>query len=538
MKRVGRSAVVAMAAAVIVLSGASAASAHPLGNFTSNTYAGIRVAQDRLEASYVLDLAEIPTQQTFPSIDRDGDGAVSDPEASAYVTTECAALASGLDVQAARHHVRVMAGGGRLAFPPGLAGLSILRLECDLYTAPGSVAIGDAVTVRDANLVDRIGWHEMTASAGSGGSVRAADVPSTSVSNELRAYPAGTPSLDVRVANFVVSSGDASANGVRDATQGTAEQAVPGGDRATELFASLVDHPLTVGFALLALLASLVLGAFHALAPGHGKTVMAAYIVGRRGSARHALGIGLTVATTHTAGVLVLGLVLWSSEALAPERVYPLLGTASGVLVAAVGVGLLLRVVRAARRGESAFGHTHGAGPGQHTHAWIDELEVQLAGDRVLVGAGAPLAPHAQHGDDGHDHPHGHENDDHGHRHGDHDYHHEPVRASGSFGWGGILAMGFAGGMVPSPSAVVVLLGALTLGRAWFGVTLVIGYGLGMALTLLAAGLVLARAQRWLEPRLAQRRRLVRIAGLLPIVTAVAVLGGGLFLAFRALAAA
>jgi ABC-type nickel/cobalt efflux system permease component RcnA len=98
--------------------------------------------------------------------------------------------------------------------------------------------------------------------------------------------------------------------------------------------------------------------------------------------------------------------------------------------------------------------------------------------------------------------------------------------------------MGFAGGMVPSPSAVVVLLGALTLGRAWFGVTLVVGYGVGMALTLLTAGLVLARAQRWLEPRLARRERLMRVAGLLPILTAVAVLGGGLLLAGRALAAA
>lgn len=101
-------------------------------------------------------------------------------------------------------------------------------------------------------------------------------------------------------------------------------------------------------------------------------------------------------------------------------------------------------------------------------------------------------------------------------------------------GWGGILAMGFAGGMVPSPSAVVVLLGALALGRAWFGVTLVLAYGVGLALTLLVAGLVLVGAQSWLEPRLRHGGGWQRLMVVLPVLTPVAVFGGGLLLAARA----
>src|SRR5207302_4288939 len=212
---------------------------------------------------------------------------------------------------------------------------------------------------------------------------------------------------------------------------------------------SLVSrHHLSVGFALVALAFAVALGAIHALAPGHGKTVMAAYLVGQRGSMRQAGLIGLTVTATHTAGVLALGLALSASSLIAPESLYPWLGLASGVLLAFIGIGLLRRAVRARR-------HRHDHHHGDHHHPVVEDVP--------------------------------------------------PVRTRA------LVAMGFAGGLVPSPSALVVLLGAMALGRAWFGVVLVIAYGLGMAGTLTAAGALLLRARGVLDRRRGRVRGLARV---------------------------
>ena len=231
------------------------------------------------------------------------------------------------------------------------------------------------------------------------------------------------------------------------------------------------------------------LGAAHALAPGHGKTVMAAYLVGLRGTLRQAATIGATVTLTHTAGVLLLGLVLTTSRAVASERVYPWLGLGSGLLLAGVGIGLLVR----ARTGH---GHPHGHPDHRHGHPDPDP-------------------------DPDHPHPH------------DHDH---PGAASGAgrpLGWRGLVALGLAGGLVPSPSAVVVLLGGIALGQAWFGVALVLAYGLGMAATLTGVGLLLAHLRTRMDRRLRVPAGSVlgRIGRLLPAATASVIVLVGLGLA-------
>jgi ABC-type nickel/cobalt efflux system permease component RcnA len=251
-------------------------------------------------------------------------------------------------------------------------------------------------------------------------------------------------------------------------------------DRATAAFMALVgERSQSPGFAVVALLLAVALGAMHAVAPGHGKTVMAAYLVGLRGTLRQAATIGATVTLTHTAGVLVLGLVLSTSRAVASERVYPWLGLGSGLLLAAVGLGLLVR----ARGGHHAHGH-------------------------------------------GHPHPHGHHHHDHGHGHD-----HRP--AGRPLGRRGLVALGLAGGLVPSPSAVVVLLGGIALGRAWFGVALVLAYGLGMAATLTGVGLLLAHLRTRMDRRLhlPAGSLLARLGRLLPAVTASVIVVVGLTLA-------
>ena len=122
-------------------------------------------------------------------------------------------------------------------------------------------------------------------------------------------------------------------------------------DRLTRSFTDLVAaRRLTVAFGLAAIGLALLLGSIHALAPGHGKTVMAAYIVGERGTWRHAALIGLSVTATHTAGVVALGVILTTTTVAAPERLYPWFGLMSGLLLAGIGVTLVRRALRNRRR--------------------------------------------------------------------------------------------------------------------------------------------------------------------------------------------
>src|SRR5215467_2741424 len=215
---------------------------------------------------------------------------------------------------------------------------------------------------------------------------------------------------------------------------------------------------------------------------------MAAYIAGRRGRPRDALTVGAIVTLTHTGGVLVLGLLLTGTASLAGEVVLSWLGIASGVLVAAVGVAMLGGVLR---RRASVYDHYHG-----HSH------------------------DHEHHG-----HSHDHDHDHHGHSHS----HPHPSRQARRLS---LVGMGIAGGLVPSPSALIVLLGAVGLGRTAFGVLLVVAYGAGMAAMLTAAGLVLVRVRdRWASR---PRRTLARLAALAPTGTAALVLCVGLGLAGRA----
>ncbi|GAA2374897.1 hypothetical protein Cme02nite_04260 [Catellatospora methionotrophica] len=223
-----------------------------------------------------------------------------------------------------------------------------------------------------------------------------------------------------------------------------AAAAAPGGwlQRGEAWLAGAVGDP-SPQVLLLALLFAALLGAAHAALPGHGKTVMALYMAGRQGRRRDAVIVGGTVTLTHTAGVLVLGIATTTFAGLAAESVLRWLGVASGILITVVGAGILVNGLR----------HRHA-----HRHA--------------------------------HDHGTPHHHDHHGHSHG---HSHGPDGRRGS-----LTALGIAGGLVPSPTALVVLLGAAALGRLWFGIVLVIVYGLGMAGMLTAAGLLLLRArERW-----------------------------------------
>jgi nickel/cobalt exporter len=509
--RWNRAAVVAVLAAALSVAGAAPAAAHPLGNFTVNSYSGLRVGPDRLAVDYVLDMAEIPAFQARQGIDSDRDGEVSDAEAAGWRDRECPRLAGGLRATVDGRPLSLGVTTAAVAFPPGVGGLRTLRLECAL-AAPLPTGRGHRhLAYTDGNQAGRVGWREITAT-GDGATLEAADVPTRSASGRLSAYPEDQLSspLDQRTAAVRFRPGGPRAGDSGEAVTGGQAAARRGVDRATTAFTALVaERRLSPGFGLLALALAVVLGAAHALAPGHGKTVMAAYLVGLRGSLRQAATIGATVTVTHTAGVLLLGLLLSASRAVASEQVYPWLGLASGLLLAGVGLTLAARALTSHRHPPA---HPHPAGSGD-------------GGE----GPAVPGRDPAGHGGHTHDHSgHGHPHDGHGHG-----------RGPGG-GWGGrplgrrgLVALGLAGGLVPSPSAVVVLLGGIALGHAWFGVALVLAYGLGMAATLTGVGLLLAHLRTRVDRRLAipAGSLLARAGRLLPVATASVIVVVGLALA-------
>ncbi|MER6026676.1 sulfite exporter TauE/SafE family protein [Streptomyces sp. NPDC001851] len=486
------------------------ASAHPLGNFTVNRYDGLVAAPGQLRVDHVEDLAEIPATQAKPDIERLG--------MTQWARQRCAQAARGSEVTVRGHGVPLTVQGSRAALRPGQAGLNTLRVECR-WTAPlpraGSVSLG----FRSATNWSGPGWREITA-RGDRVTLTATDVPRTSVSHELTTYPKDLLSspADTTAASVRLRPGGPALAEERQEAPGAA--VLPrGADRWTRALDDLVArHDLTVGFAALALLVAVVLGALHALAPGHGKTLMAATAAARGGRARprDVLPLAASVTVTHTLGVVALGLLVTAGSAATPS-VIAWLGLASGALVLAAGANL---VRRAWRNRTHAHTHAHHGSDHHHHHG-----------------------PHGEHthGEHTHgEHTHGeHTHGEHTHTHGGHTHSHPTAPTVR-----GTILLGFAGGLVPSPSAVVVLVGAAALGKAWFGLLLVVAYGAGLALTLTAAGFavvrlgsgmtrVLERRPRWTaHPVAALVRRSV------PLVSALVVLALGAGLVLKGAASA
>ncbi|MDQ1688729.1 MAG: nickel/cobalt transporter (NicO) family protein [Frankiaceae bacterium] len=503
----------ALAAVALVIATATAASAHPLGNFTVNHYLGVTLKPESVDVRVVTDTAEIPTAQQRGEIDVDGDGALSVTEAAAWAHASCARVERDVSVEVGGAPLRWGITSETFAFVPGAGGLDTGRLECGLRSA--AVISSAEVVVRDNASRGRIGWHEITV-VGSGVELLRSPVPATSVSDELRHYPGDllASPLDVREARLHVQAGSG------DSTYGTFVSAPKAGPFTRAIgvvdkkFTSLVgQRHATVGSILLTGLLALLLGAGHAALPGHGKTIMAAYLAGKRGSVRDAITVGATVTITHTLGVLLLGLALTVSSALAGDVVTRRLALLSGIIVVGVGVGLLRSALRGGDRG-----HTHG--PGGHSHGPSDH-------------------------DHPHDHPHPHEHEP--------AVHHNLGPASGGVALlerthtsditvtprrtrrTGLIGMGVAGGLVPSPSALVVLLSTIALGRAWLGIVLVVLYGLGMAGALTAVGLLLVRASDGMQRRFSEPGPMAqRLARALPVVAAGAVILVGALLTVRA----
>lgn len=508
------------AALLLALCAAPAAHAHPLGNFSVNHYDGLRLTPGQLVDTAVVDTAEIPTAQDHDTADTDRDGRISKAEAASRAADRCAGMARATRAAVDGQALTWKATESALTFGKGSAGLPIARLTCTLRADADLSGPAD-LTFTSAADAARTGWKEITA-AGSGVRLSGSSVPATSTSGALRDYPstAATDPLDTVEARLHSEPAAAGAAGPGADQDTQSPAAAPALVREAVLFPALENRltalttgrDLTLPVGLLAVLLTLLLGAGHAALPGHAKLAVAACLARREGGVRAALAVGATVTATHTAGVLVVGLVLTVSGGFLGEQLLGGLGAISGAVIALIGTWLAVTAVRALRTGHRPTGlHHHGHGHG-HTH-----------------GHG-----HAHGHVHGHDHGHGHDHDhDHGHSH-DHDHDHAGKR--GRTGFAALLGVGLAGGLVPSPSALVVLLGAVALSRTSFGVLLVFGYGVGMALTLTAAGLLLAGGGNRLavigERRLPALRRFAPYG---TVLTALVVLAVGLGLLIRSL---
>jgi ABC-type nickel/cobalt efflux system permease component RcnA len=468
MRRPLRLALLLSGVVAAVLSAPAIAIAHPLGNFTVNRYAGIELAPGEVRIEYVLDMAEIPTVQVRPTIDIDADGTVTDRERSGWAARTGLELLANLTLTVDGRAVPLDVVSSSMRFRPGQGGLDILRLEA---TFAGPVGTSGELAFADANFADRIGWSEVTAAGIDGTALARSSVPARSLSNALLSYPQDLLASPLDVHEAELSFGPGTGRPA-PATAGRASAFRP--DVTGGAFAGLVGR--TGPFMLVALLLAFGFGSLHALGPGHGKTLMAAYLVGAGGRARHAIAVGGSVAVMHTASVLALGfVVLTMTEVFAPERVYPWLGLVSGLIAFALGASLL--VARLGSWGGRRVGpdHHHSTAEGMAGHE------------------PAHLVPQA-----------------------------EPLSRRS------LTALAVAGGLLPSPTALVVLLAAVALDRIAYGLALIGAFSLGLATSLVVVGLVALRARDVVAGRMSGRT-----ARLVPVLSAASIALLGLVLTFR-----
>ncbi|MFN8465820.1 MAG: sulfite exporter TauE/SafE family protein [Caldilineaceae bacterium] len=506
-------------ALVVAVATPVAASAHPLGNFTVNRYSRLSVGTGQLQLLYVLDMAEIPAHAERAQIDTNGDGELSPAEVDRYRTAAAEALLYGVELEIDGTVIPLELQSAALSFPSGQAGLPTLRLEVTAHTA--ALRAGEHnVRYADQNYGDRLGWQEIVASAEPGVTLANASVPAQDRSHALKVYPQDLLNDPPRVsaATFVwkaaagtgAGAGDAVVKSTATGSAGANTGVISGrSGRPSDPFADLIAIPqLGLGAVLLALAAAFGWGALHAMSPGHGKTLVAAYLVGAHGTARHALFLGLTTTITHTAGVFALGFVtLALSRYVLPEQLYPWLSAASGILVVVIGLSLARRRL---------FGDAH-----QHDHDHHHEHHAHEHG-------------HEHSHEHGHEHGHG---DEHEHTHEDQHHHghghsHLPPGADGRpVTWRGLLALGISGGLLPCPSALVLMLGAISLNRIGFGLLLIVSFSIGLASVLTLFGIALVHAGKWFE-RIPEGGRLIRFV---PAASALFITAAGLVITLEAL---
>jgi nickel/cobalt exporter len=515
-----RSILAAIAAVVLILFPLSS-SAHPMGNFSISHYAAIRIEPGYIELRYLIDMAEIPTFQEMQQ--NNFVARADDQRAQEYLSKQAEVFKESLLMTLNGQALPLQISSQDILFSPGAGNLPTMKFGL-VYRAQ----VTDACTAtrceleyRDANFSGRLGWKEVIASAGHGVNVESSSVPSKDRSSQLSNYPTDMVNSPPQEVDAKISYLAQSVSGNRPAVISEMKQQTPpsatshpqvtkGGRFSKPITAFVAVSPqlaenshaqqlkpnqrstprnsftelmsiehIGFGVALLSAVIAAGLGALHALEPGHGKTIVAAYLVGSRGTARHALLLGMIVTVSHTAGVYLLGgITLYAQKYILPDRIYPFLGVLSGILIAGMGCYLFLQRFLGVR-----FAHSH-----KHELSGSAELPADGKSDRSRGVSARQL-----------------------------------------------LVLGVTGGIVPCPAALVVLVSAVALHRTAFGLYLIVAFSIGLAAVLIGMGLVTVYAGRMMSQLPIEAPFVQRW---LPMASALMISALGCGIAVRGLAAA
>lgn len=499
----------------------TAALAHPMGNFSVNHYCRILIGPNDIELDYIIDMAEIPT---FQEIQQSGIVARPDePALGGYLERKSETLKRGLTLVVGAQRLKLHTVARQVIFPPGAGGLPTMKLGFVYQgTMPQFGGSSRSLHYEDNNFLGRTGWKEVVATVESGVALVTSSAPQSDRSLELTNYPTdllhSPPQLLQADITFTAAPTGSAAKQNRRTTLGfrwlnTSKVPVRVGirlaanrqDTPRSAFTDLIASNRTdLAFLVVAAIIAALLGGFHALEPGHGKTLVAAYLVGSHGKARHAVLLGGIVTASHTISVYALGIVtLYASQWIMPEQLYPWLGMVAGLLVAAIGLTLFVHHYRTTdsqphfHHGRDAHsyrrlpgdvhGHHHGdhgsSARQTHRHSWWGGWagHVHSAEDDSYAGSG--IHQDAQH-----------DNEEDAAERG-----RQSAEDPKPLSFPSLIGLGVTGGIVPCPAALVVLLGALAFHRVAFGIFLIVAFSVGLAAVLISFGLAMVYAGRFIN---------------------------------------
>jgi nickel/cobalt transporter (NicO) family protein len=453
--------------------------AHPMGNFSVSHYSRLHFKPGQMKVTYVLDLAEIPAFQLLSSWQIDW----KDQELlSAKSKRQAAEWLDNIVLMQASQRLPLRLVSVSPAAAEGAGGLPVLRVS---ITAQAVLQPGE-VTYEDRNFPGRAGWKEIVVDHDPAVAIGKSSQSDQDLSKALTFYPTD-PSitqpqdLTARVDWFAARRALTPTIPLPIAPRAKQAEPAPFSQRQSEgpgsvvrgdfLSRMLQRRELSGRLILVGMLVAFGLGAMHAMSPGHGKTIVAAYLVGSRGTLKHAGLLGLMVTFTHTVTVFLLGLgMLFFQRFVVAERIVPLLGAVSGLSIVSIGLMLLYKRANALMEG------------GNHSHAHFHEHGGHSPVPTRIAELNAAQA--------GHQHP-----DPLVHTHGGSTHSHI---IEGEITPGSLIALGISGGMVPCPSALILMLSAIALGHPGAGLILLIAFSTGLALVLMACGMLAIYAKHLL----------------------------------------
>ena len=424
------------------------AAAHPLGNFTINHLTKLTLSNGVVRARYVLDMAEIPTFQTMraASLTRNSTSAVLD----GWAAKNGRALLWDLRLTVDNARAPLTLERATARFRPGAGGLPILYMTVDARATFPQLREHQTATVvyKDATYPGRIGWHDIAIS------------PANEPTRELTQYPnalLGSPRSITAVVLSLDSRGDTKLESATDdAAAGPSQSPVAPLLRSNQLSDMLARGTHDWSFVLLTLLVAIVLGALHALEPGHGKTLLAISLVGARATVRQATILASSLTVAHTVGVVALGVAISLLKGtFVPESVYPWITVTSAIAIVVVGARAVQRHLPG--RNQLRHMHHHAHGPETHTHD-RPLSEEEHARAHALPGT-APLR------------------------------------------FGATVWAAMSGGVAPCPAALVVLLAAIALNQVTYGILVIVAFSFGLAATLTGLGIAVVHSATWLQRR-------------------------------------